>query len=256
MILNSTRWAMAIISTFSNFPSIYLSKISKRIPEQLSTWSGYRFKVMNINSNLGTILEVWHGRVYGDLSELSTEEAPVVIDIGANIGAFTVFATHMLKHPKIYAFEPETNNFNLLQANIEINGLIGNVIACKQAVYGKEGKIFLSIAGESSGKNSIELDQCQGKGEEVECVTLDLIFKKNSIKTCDLLKIDCEGSEYELLLNAKMETLSKVRMMILEWHNVPGHTLEELTEFLKSSGFIVERSKDHYSTLIARRKSA
>ncbi len=253
MTFSFLHWPIAIISTFSSFPSIYWSKVSKNIPSSLSTWTGSKFKVLNINSNLGTILEIWHEKVYGDLSELQSVEQPIIIDIGANIGAFTVYASSKLKNPKIYAYEPELNNFGLLQANIALNNLTGQSFGFRKAVCGKIGKVLLSIVGESSGKNSVAVDQHSGKTQEVECVTLDSIFKENSLSHCNLLKIDCEGSEYDLLFNTSKETLAKVHMMILEWHIVPGHSLEELTSFLLSAGFEVERSQNHETTLVARR---
>jgi len=175
-----------------------------------------------------------------------------VIDIGANIGAFSMFALKKLNQPRIYAYEPESNNFELLQTTIVLNGGKDRVFPFKQAVYGHEGKMSLSIAGESSGKNSIELDQHSGKSEQVDCTTLSLIFKENGISFCDLLKIDCEGSEYELLLNTPKDVFKNIGMIILEWHQVMGHSIEELQSFLENVGFVIEKSKHSGSTLIAR----
>lgn len=246
------KWLFASLFTFSNFYLIFFYKISGVIPTYLRTWSGVKFKVLNLNSNLYTLLEIWYERVYGDLSELSTKKGPVVIDIGANIGAFSMFALKKLTQPQIFAYEPEKNNFELLRTTIALNGSGGRVFPFKQAVYGHEGKMNLSIAGESSGKNSIELDQHSGKSEEVECTTLSLIFKENSIYFCDLLKIDCEGSEYELLLNTPKDVFKKIGTIILEWHQVVGHSIEELQSFLENVGFVIEKSKYCGSTLIAR----
>jgi FkbM family methyltransferase len=226
--------------------------MSQVMPAYLRTWNGVKFKVLNLNSNLYTVLEVWYEGVYGDLSELSTKKSPVVIDIGANIGAFSMFALKRLHQPRIYAYEPEKNNFELLCNSIELNNSRDLVFPFKQAVYGHEGKMNLSIAGESSGKNSIELDQHSGKSEQVYCTTLSLIFKDNGISFCDLLKIDCEGSEYELLLNTPRDIFKKIGMIILEWHIVKNHSIDELISFLENTGFMIEKSKKCGSTLIAR----
>jgi len=247
------KWLFASISTFSNFYEIYFYKFFKKMPNYLRLWNGAKFKVLNLNSNLGTILEVWRDNVYAATLELKGKKGLVIVDIGANIGAFTIFALRKFNNPKIFAYEPETNNFTLLCKTLNLNNGEDFVKVFKKAVYGRVGVINLSLAGESSGKNSVEIDQGLGQFEKVECTTLASVIEDNKISFCDLLKIDCEGSEYEILFNSPTEVLEKVGMIILEWHNVVGYSVSDLVKFLESVGFNVERSEKNESLIVARR---
>lgn len=232
-------WQFVILVTFANFFTIYLSKITKKVPVYLKTWSGAYFKVFNLNSNLATIIEVWFDQVYKFPVDLLEKANPVVIDIGANIGAFSVFAWLKLKEPTIFAYEPEKNNFQLLAENVKLNNLT-EVKIFKQAVYGQKGKRDLFLAGDSSGKNSIELKQSYGVSQEIDCITLEDIFKDNKIVKCDYLKIDCEGSEYELLLNTPKEVFYSITRIVLEYHQVDRFTSDDLINLFLSVGYFIE----------------
>ncbi len=133
--------------------------------------------------------------------ELTTEmfkkvvkEGDIVVDLGANIGYFTLLAARLVgEKGKVYAFEPEPHNYSLLCKNIEINGY-DNVIATQKAVSDTSGKVKFYLDREDTGAHSIyQLD----KGErfiEIETVNLDEFFedKKHPI---NVIKMDVEGAE-------------------------------------------------------------
>ena len=133
--------------------------------------------------------------------ELTTEmfkkvvkEGDVVVDLGANIGYFTLLAARLVgKKGKVYAFEPEPINYSLLLKNIELNGY-DNVIATQKAVSDTSGKVKFYLDKEDTGAHSIyQLD----KGErfiEVEAVNLDDFFKDNQ-HPINVIKMDVEGAE-------------------------------------------------------------
>lgn len=241
------------ILTFSNVFSLYGARFWGGTVTHLHLWSGEVFKVVNTNNNLGTILEVFADREYRDLEALRGVPSPTLIDIGANIGTFTVWALRMLPTARIFSYEPERVNHELLIQNIRLNTLEKRALAYKAAVGGTSGERSLSIAGESSGKNSVSFQIGSGVSEMVPCTTLDAIFQDNHIVHCDCLKIDCEGAEYELLYNASAGTLKAIDMIIVEYHGVAGENPEELKSFLQNYGFVIEPSQLFPSMFTARR---
>jgi hypothetical protein len=75
---------------------------------------------------------------------------------------------------------------------------------------------------------------------EVPSTSLDAIFAEREIEQCDLLKMDCEGAEYEILFAASDDTLRRIRRIVLEYHDwvVPfGH--RDLARMLRERGFEV-----------------
>jgi hypothetical protein len=78
----------------------------------------------------------------------------------------------------------------------------------------------------------------------VDSVTLPEIFEANDVATCHVLKIDCEGGEYEILLGLSPDILRRIERIVGEWHPPPagGKNLgfRQLGEFLEAHGFLVE----------------
>jgi len=139
----------------------------------------------------------------------------VVLDIGANIGYYTlIFAKLVGKEGKVFAFEPEPNNFSLLKKNIAINGY-ENVVLIEKAVSNKSGKARLYLAEEHSGDHRIyESEVILGrKSIEIETVKLDDYFKGYKGRI-DFLKMDIQGVE-PIALKGMETLLEKHRPKIL-----------------------------------------
>lgn len=151
----------------------------------------------------------------------------------------------------MFAYEPEPTNFGLLQRNIETNGFQNRARAFRKGVAGSAKTMRLYVTGENSGTNSMY--RAVGTPIDVECTTLDAIFEENNITTCIYLKVDCEGAEYDVLLNASQGTLQKIDRIVLEWHVVDGHSPEELEAFLTTCGFAVSRHPTRRVLIATRR---
>lgn len=94
-------------------------------------------------------------------------------------------------------------------------------------------KIFLSS---ESPSHSLYTDEKYVDGKnyiEIECITLKDIFNENHIEKCDILKMDCEGAEFEILYNASEDIFKKVKEIRLEYHNKENNHIDSLIEFLK-----------------------
>jgi FkbM family methyltransferase len=138
-------------------------------------------------------------KVTTEMFKEAVREGDVVVDIGANIGYFTLLAARLVgKTGKVYAFEPEPTNYNLLLKNIELNGY-DNIVPVQKAVSNKSGVVRLFVSEEDAGNSTI-FQYGEGRNFiEVEAVTLDEFFadKKRPI---NVIKMDAEGAEMAVLL--------------------------------------------------------
>ncbi len=142
-----------------------------------------------------------------ELVRKMVKEGMVVVDIGANIGYYTLIAAKLVgKSGIVYAFEPEPTAYELLCKNIVVNGYT-NVVPIQEAVSNKHGKIKFwvdkaGIAISSIAKDNVlafskvPVDKVSEKPRfiEMETITLDEFLKDLSDKV-DFIKIDTQGAE-------------------------------------------------------------
>lgn len=181
--------------------------------------------------------EIFYDDVYDEgLRGLGTVKN--ILDIGANFGGFVVYAADRYPNAKIEAYEPTMEQYVILDKNIELNKISDRVIAYHVGVWSSEGfkKLYQYNGG---GLNSLvyaTIDELPLlRTVEVYCLPLDFII---GVKTIDLLKIDCEGSEYEILYNCKK--LSQIRRIVGEYHEfdyIASHNGITLERRLKEAGF-------------------
>jgi FkbM family methyltransferase len=164
------------------------------------------------------------------LDEIDFRPGDVVLDIGAHVGIVSIYLAK--KHPglRIIAFEPVKENYERLLRNIRANGV--QVGAVNWALTG-DG-LPVSLGGDlhqNSGGMSILKGDRSAKGEGipvfVKSVTLAEAFEIFGVQQAKLLKIDCEGAEYEVL-GAMPELLSRVEYLRGEFHDFPGGNPDEL----------------------------
>ncbi len=172
-----------------------------------------------------------------------------VIDIGGHIGSFSLVAAKRYKAAKVFVYEPDHENIIQLSKNLILNH-ISNVEAVCSAVAGSSGRKVLYKDSLNSAKNS--LVRATAHSFSVPTVTLGDIFSDKKITVCDFLKLDCEGSEYEILFGADSSTLKKIRMIAMEVHTPkyfgitnPLYTPETLARHLEDNGFHVFRKDEN-----------
>ncbi len=117
---------------------------------------------------------VWGLGAY-EREDIEITEGSTVIDIGAHIGAFSVYAAERSGSGRVYSYEPHPENFSLLKKNLEINK-VKNVIAYDLAISDKKGssRFFLS-----ESLNLSSLYEKTGAFIPVETISLEEIFKKD-----------------------------------------------------------------------------
>jgi len=153
----------------------------------------------------------------------ATRPGDVVVDAGANIGAFTLLAAARVGSPGlVVAVEPEPGNFEALRRNVEVNGL-RNVALVRKALLDEAGKI-VRMEGEGVGS------RVSDTGSPVETTTLDELAQEYGSPR--ILKMDIEGSEGRALRGAR-EALRGLELAMLEVHDEGNYAAvgEALSDF-------------------------
>jgi FkbM family methyltransferase len=210
-----------------------------------------------------------HEAATTNLFKKIVREGDVVVDLGANIGYFSLLAARLVgKKGKVYAFEPEPRNYNYLLKNIELNGY-NNVFAIQKAVSNKTGKTKLYLCPYDSGHHTINQfesiraykpDLVEEREEfiEVQTTTLDDFFKEQSI---DVIKMDVEGAEMLALLGMdRVIKQSKNLKMFVEFFpltirkmgNSPEEFIGKLLEDYGFSIFIIGQDYNAYNKELLR----
>lgn len=165
-----------------------------------------------------------------------------VVDIGANIGAFSVLARSMVGFKgRVIAIEPVAETFGRLLHNMMLNRF-DNVECRRAAVDGVEGTLSLKITQKSANATAYKINDISDNVavETAPCITLDRIMDESRIKQIDLLKIDCEGSEYGIFETMSARTAACIKQIAMEVHHIPGKDYRDIERKLVSLGFKVQ----------------
>lgn len=183
--------------------------------------------------------EVWRLKEYEN-EHFTIGPGDVVIDIGAHIGAFSVWAARQATSGQVYAFEPNPENYGLLEENKQLNALT-NLQTFELAVSDKVGEAVLFNSDHMSLSHSFFEAGNQNK-TVVHTTSLAEILQTNDIDRVNYLKIDAEGAEYLILLNTPSKVLSRVDKIFIEYHDylAHGHNYNDLIKYLIDDGFKVE----------------
>jgi len=168
-----------------------------------------------------------------------------VIDVGGHFGYFSLYANRNLQDGStVITCEPSTQNISILKENFKKNNLdFNNVFEVGLGEKTESVKLY----GGSSYNHSVVPNGSEVLGE-IQLYRLEELLSKCKLEKVDFLKLDCEGSEYEILLNADVSSLKKIDTISLEFHDRRSDGLEanQLIDRLKESGFeILKFEYDH-----------
>ncbi len=146
------------------------------------------------------------------------KKGDVVIDAGANMGLFSIFAQRK-GAKKVFAFEPQREAISILEKNIQHNKIESKVDIIPLGLSDSNIIINLNYSGDGHSSGSIIMHNDKAGSEKIECVTLDSWVKNNKIEKIDFIKADIEGAERNMLMGAT-ETLRKFqpRLAICIYH--------------------------------------
>ncbi len=215
---NYAQNILIAVQGYKNWADISISIIRGNKPTTVILRNGMTIDAPTDNTLLDMVHEIFFSHVYNP-ADFSIGADDIVVDIGANIGVFALFAAQRTKNT-IYAFEPFSVNVNFLNRNINTNGF-HNIVTHQVAVSDRIGsaKLFLS---EISGGHLLFDHNIKGKLEncvEVPCITLQRIMDDNNLERIDFLKLDCEGSEGSILMSTPSTYLKRIGKIAMEFHN-------------------------------------
>ncbi len=170
-----------------------------------------------------------------------------VIDVGANVGYFSLAALSRNPLAKVYSYEPMPNNFKLLSSYGEESDY-NNWTIINRAISGEAGQLELNYNAEDSFTTSASIEQSDREPDvaQVESNTLKQVLEEHHLDKVDFLKLDCEGSEYPILYQSNKETLEKILCLSVETHrsDQSGYNRDDLAAFLKRLDYSIHLEKD------------
>ncbi len=188
---------------------------------------------MQMQNAVGLMVEQFFKGQYAWLNV----KARTVLDIGANVGDTAIYfaqkgATH------VYAYEPWPYSYMIAKKNVELNRLGSKITLVNEACGGERGNIRTDPLFKNSGDVILKRG---GKGTLIKIVKLEDIAKKYGLDNC-MLKMDCEGYEYGIILNEDASVLRKFEQIVIEYH----YGYKNLETKLKECGFKVRHTAPQF----------
>jgi FkbM family methyltransferase len=214
------------VRKFRNSLQILRYYVLRKCPADLNveTRSGLRIHLSGDEDDIATLLVVFGRRDYGEVPKRG-----VVVDVGAHLGSFSLHAIES-GAAKVYSYEPDPVLYDALVQNIEDNGLGARIFPFPAAVV---GRAITTVTFYPEGNASGHLTQLphDSSGISVDALTLGEIVLRNELTRVDLLKLDCEGSEYEIIFSTPTDIWQRIERVRMEYHQ--GRADELKTHFGK-----------------------
>ncbi len=184
------------------------------------------------------IREIWMDAPY---DTFPIKDNFIVLDIGANIGIFSIKASKAAKNVRVLAFEPVLSNVEAIKKNAEMN--LCDIDVFPVAVGAQDGAVKMYIYP-TNKEASIH---ASAGSEVMDFPSISLGKALEKIQRCDFIKMDCEGSEEATLLNYPPGILRKIEAMAIEWHaKYSKFGLTHFMDFLARNGYCVSYDTENH----------
>jgi FkbM family methyltransferase len=213
--------------------------LSKR-PYQIHLKGGL---IVELRPGAGDRFGFYEVMIRGDYTQFGQTILPgdTVIDVGANIGCFSLLASKMVGPTgRVIAIEPEESTFHQLARNIALNHA-DNIQAHRLALGGQEGSVTLHCSEQSSLFSSVIPSKGAASGKDttqlVKMTTLNKLLSDSQVQRCNYLKVDCEGAEYDIFGAMADATAASIDQISVEVHRIPEREPSEIKAVLMRHAF-------------------
>jgi len=170
---------------------------------------------------------------------LVPESSTTIVDAGANIGAFSLYAARRAPRATIYALEPFPSTRVRLAETIDQNGLTSRVKIYELGLAdGASEGLSRHMANGGPSQSRGTMPEPIAGSVAVQVTTLERFLDDANITQADLLKMDIEGAEHEVLHAAAPAVVRRFREIALEYH--PNGSADALFAKLASCGFVCQ----------------
>ena len=207
-------------------------------------------KVLHTRDGLNITIRqnLWDARIVREIfvdkpyvRHVTLPPKPTVVDVGGYIGDFCLYAVKYLDAARVIVYEPTAENFEILQRNVEENGYEDRIMAVNKAVSDSSEVVLNLEIRESQEVHVSSYLYGGGIRRTVPAVTLSELVATHGLDTIDLLKIDCEGGEYDILPEVPGDVLGRIQNIVFEYHRVDDYKakLERILKRLRSADYVL-----------------
>jgi len=184
--------------------------------------------------------EIFKFREYCQAETIIKEAKNAIIDIGAHVGFFSLYAAALNPNIKIYALEPETNNFLALNQNIKLNPEFKKIKLINIALGSTTGQEILYLSADSHNHSFLKAKNKINQELLVKTTGLSDFCRNQNIAKISLLKMDIEGGEHEIIKNFSESEWALIDNFFLEVHETELGFYQSLEKILRPKGFSVQ----------------
>jgi FkbM family methyltransferase len=220
--------------------------------DKVTLWNGQEIYHPQCKGLVEALIEIWHENIYlaHDIAS-QIKDGDVILDVGANVGLFSIQYAKLKPNTKIISLEPFPVNFQCLQKNLD-SFKIKNVESYELglSILGGERQMIsvgdrsldhrmLSAENQSDKSDSAEQSKNQLKFQ-IRSISLEQVFSMFKIQEIALIKMDIEGGENEIFASITKDSLEKIRCLAIEYHdNIVPNTLKLITDKLSETHTLI-----------------
>lgn len=161
------------------------------------------------------LLNIFQNHEYRILNKLPAAEPKVIVDVGANIGSYAIYAYLTQPNSRIYCFEPAPSTFRLLEKN---TASLPSVERFEFGLSDHDAEPVLPINPLNTGENSLKSTRISHRGTRIRIRKASEVMSELGLESIDILKVDTEGCETEILASLS-PLLGQIKFVLLEYHS-------------------------------------
>ncbi|MCF8278683.1 MAG: FkbM family methyltransferase [Flavobacteriales bacterium] len=235
---------LGMMRNVKNFPSYLFHKwgIAKQEPFVLQAKNDVSVEVPS--RMMHTAKEVFFTDDYrfDQLKEtiLGLTATPTIVDVGANVGYLSAFSFTRFPKAKVISVEPIPNNLNLLRRNKQMNSQFDWTIF-EGVLSDTDGELEIQFDNTDSFSTSASMYGLDAGNDKlnVRSLSLDSLMKERQLAQIHILKLDCEGAEYDILYCLNDKQLNSIRFITMETHHIDNErrNRDVLVSWLSGKGW-------------------